>query len=101
MTAIEDVAAERKRQIEVEGWDAEHDAQHRPGELAAAGACYAVHTSASVSLGVHADHYVSDRPPSGIPWPWGMEWWKPKNPRRDLVRAAALIIVEIDRMDSL
>ena len=26
MSAIDDVAAERKRQIEVEGWTAEHDA---------------------------------------------------------------------------
>ena len=40
--AIDDVAAERKRQIEVEGWTAEHDDYHPPGELAQAGACYAL-----------------------------------------------------------
>lgn len=32
-------------------------------------------------------------------WPWDWAWWKPKNPRRDLVRAAALIIAEIERLD--
>lgn len=32
-------------------------------------------------------------------WPWGAEWWKPKEPRRDLVRAGALIIAEIERLD--
>jgi hypothetical protein len=26
-------------------------------------------------------------------------WWKPKDRRRDLVRAAALIIAEIERLD--
>jgi len=26
-------------------------------------------------------------------------WWKPKGPRRDLIRAAALIVAEIERID--
>jgi len=34
-----------------------------------------------------------------IAWPWDPKWWKPKDRRRDLVRAAALIIAEIDRHD--
>ena len=32
-------------------------------------------------------------------WPWAASWWKPKNRRRDLVRAAALIVAEIERID--
>jgi hypothetical protein len=32
-------------------------------------------------------------------WPWSREWWKPRNSRRDLVRAAALIVAEIERVD--
>ena len=32
-------------------------------------------------------------------WPWALEWWKPKDRRRDLVRAAALIVAEIERLD--
>lgn len=36
MTALEDIAAERRRQIEVEGWAPEHDDLHRDGVLARA-----------------------------------------------------------------
>ena len=32
-------------------------------------------------------------------WPWSLDWWKPKDPRRDLVRAGALIVAEIERLD--
>ncbi|MFN3321313.1 MAG: hypothetical protein ACK43M_21435, partial [Allorhizobium sp.] len=32
-------------------------------------------------------------------WPWGIEWWKPTDRRRDLVKAGALIIAEIERLD--
>jgi hypothetical protein len=40
-TGIELIAEERKRQIEVEGWTAEHDDEHTDGELALAAVCYA------------------------------------------------------------
>jgi hypothetical protein len=42
MTEIELIAAERKRQIEEEGWTAEHDEQWKKGELAKAAMCYAM-----------------------------------------------------------
>lgn len=34
-------------------------------------------------------------------WPhsWASCWFKPTNRRRDLVKAAALLIAEIDRLD--
>ena len=33
-------------------------------------------------------------------WPgWAWSWWKPKNRRHDLIRAAALIVAEIERID--
>lgn len=32
-------------------------------------------------------------------WPWEEEAWRPKNPRHDLVKAAALILAEIERLD--
>ena len=32
---------------------------------------------------------------------WGLDWLKPKSPRRDLVRAAALIVAEIERLDRI
>jgi hypothetical protein len=81
--------AERYRQIEQEGWSAEHDDDHRAGELAAAGSCYA----RSAGNPVHA----SMGAPAG--WPWSPEWWKPAGFRRDLVKACALIIAEGDKFD--
>lgn len=89
--AIEDVLAERRRQVEGEGFSPRHDDHHSPGELARAGACYAV--AASQALESH----IYDPPP----WPWADAWWKPKTPRRDLVRASALLIAEIERLDRM
>lgn len=87
MTVIEEIAAERRRQIEAEGWTPEHDDSHVMGELAMAAACYAAPT-----MFARAD---------GLPelWPWSREWWKPKDRRRNLVIAAALIAAEIERLD--
>ncbi len=77
--AASDVLAERQRQIEVEGWTAEFDDGYRDNELARAAACYAVGVTAY--------------------WPWDLDWWKPSERRRDLVKAAALLIAEIERLD--
>ena len=41
-TGIKLIAKERKRQIEKEGWSAEHDSQHKDGEIAIAASCYAM-----------------------------------------------------------
>ena len=35
------IAAERQRQVDVEGWTPAHDDEHDEGELAIAAACYA------------------------------------------------------------
>jgi hypothetical protein len=81
--------AERFRQVEGEGWSIEHDDAHRVGELARAGACYADRAG------------LPGRSVSDIPsrWPWSRDWWKPDGFRRDLVRAAALIIAEGEKFD--
>ena len=82
MKAIEEIAAERQRQIEVEGWTPEHDDTHDQNELAYASACYAV--------GMPMASY----------WPWDARWWKPDpDRRRRLVKAGALIVAEIERLD--
>jgi len=85
--ALDDVAAERERQKAVEGWTAEHDDEHVHGELAAAGANYALYQTA---FGYDLPNHI---------WPWSSRWWKPSTPRRDLVKAGALIIAEIERLD--
>ena len=100
MSAIDEIAAERQRQIAAEGWSSGHDDQHTKGELSRAAACYAAHASAyqRVACNVSIDAYRNISPPI-IGWPWSRFWWKPKEPRCDLVRAAALIIAEIERLD--
>lgn len=97
-TAIDDITNERNRQKLVEGWSEEHDDQHADGSLARAAACYAVHAGnhQDLALLVGLPAYRDIRP---FGWPWALEWWKPKDPRRDLVRAGALIVAEIERMD--
>lgn len=95
MTGIEAIAAERQRQIEEEGWTAEHDDNHGPGALAGSASAYAM--SASGTLIVGADTPVILDPPPFFGF--DAAWWKPKTPREDLVRAGALIAAEIDRLD--
>src|SRR5690606_5643065 len=91
--AAADVLAERLRQVEKEGWDAEHDDAHTGGSLAMAGACYASLAAAAANTKISNQPAYQTMPPSWH-WPWDRKWWKPKNPRRDLVRAAALILAE-------
>jgi len=87
-TGIELIAEERQRQIEEEGWTAEHDAEHKEGEMAVAAACYAY------------PNYDEDwAVQSQLQWPWEKHWWKPSGDRkRDLAKAGALIAAEIDRL---
>lgn len=98
---IKEIAAERQRQIEQEGWSIKHDDQHVLGELIWAAAGYvttaAVITKDPRGRDVLPGQYKMLPSPSG--WPWHWSWWKPQNPRRDLIRAAALIVAEIERLD--
>lgn len=99
MTALDDIGAERTRQITTEGYTPEHDDAHERGELARAAATFAYFTSLSDNARKHLD----DHPTVKFMWPmtWGLEHWKPKNRRRDLVRAGALIVAEIERLDRI
>ena len=95
LAGIDKIGLERLRQISQEGWSAEHDDDHRKGEMAFAAACY-VKTAAHQSLG---DEHAKRT--NGW-WPWGEEWWKPSDdPIRNLVKAGALIAAEIDRLQRL
>lgn len=87
--AINDVLVERVRQLSEEGYDAAHDDTHQGGSLAQAAACYAANAGGMPQAGYGYAPY----------WPFDGEWWKPKDARRDLVRAAALILAELERLD--
>lgn len=89
--ALDDVAAERERQMAVEGWTADHDDGHTSGELAQAAAAYANYGTEAVNSQPAAELIF---PPS-----WSWDWWKPGDHRRNLVKAGALIIAEIERLD--
>lgn len=97
-TAALDVLTERCRQIKAEGWTPEHDDEHCAGEMAEAAALYIMHgTRLQGSYHDLGDGGESRRWPAD--WPWAPVWWKPKDRRRNLVRAAALLLAEIERLD--
>ena len=88
--AAVDVLAERRRQQAGEGWTHERDDTYTDGELARAASAYA-----AASTYYHADPYAAVL----SIWPWSRGWLKPTTPRRDLVKAGALILAEIERLD--
>jgi len=83
-TGLDYIAAERIRQIEVEGYDAEHDSNYYENQLADAAICYLV----------EPDH----RDTNPFPWPWDDNFWKPtpENRTRELSKAGALTAGQID-----
>ncbi len=94
MNGVELIAAERQRQIAVEGWTPEHDDEHSMGEMAAAAMCYAAQ---SVDTEIRTVNTVTIEREW---WPWDEYWWKPSSdPMRNLVKAGALIAAEIDRLN--
>lgn len=98
MSVLDDIRNERARQINLEGWTIEHDGEHKDGQLAFAAACYA----SPERIFVQRERAGRAYEPFAVfldAWPWHDQWWKPKDRRYDLVRAAALIVAEIERMD--
>lgn len=91
--AADDVIAERDRQISVWSFSFAHDNRHKAGELAAAAVCY--------TIAAFMDSESSLKRIYSRYWPWDCEWWKPTTRRRNLVKAAALIIAEIERLDRM
>lgn len=90
-----DVLLERYRQVGREGWSAEHDDKYGRGELARAAAAYATYAGHAE---VVREAFSAGDPPAA--WPWDAEWWKPAaEPRRNMVKAAALMLAEIERLD--
>ena len=94
MNGIELIAAERRRQVEDEGWTPEHDAQHFDGELARVAAYYCC-VCKSPEWALY----------SLFPGKWSRKWAKregfPFPTDRDLIKAGALIAAELDRRSAL
>jgi len=108
MSVIDEIAAERRRQVEQEGWTAEHDDDHENGEMAMAAALYAAPEPLLAVERGSGSFTFSD------PWPWWDQMegvrggihkvaaWDKRDQhdqRRRLIIAAALIVAEIERLD--
>jgi hypothetical protein len=85
-SAATDVLTERQRQKDVEGWTTAHDDAYSKNELQRAAMCYLMLPASDASL------------PHAL-WPWDFKWWNPTTYRRNLVKAGALILAEIERLD--
>ena len=84
--AARDVIAERQRQVSAEGYSLFQDDRYVKGELAEAAATYANLAGCPRSMSTS--------------WPWKQNTFKPSSDRRrDLVKAAALLLAEIERLD--
>lgn len=90
--AARDVLAERQRQMEVEGWTPEHDDMHGDGQMAVAAGYFALASGSPYERSLGRGHMP-------IYWPWAPSWWKPRAKRENLVRAGALVLAEIERLD--
>jgi hypothetical protein len=90
-TGIELIAEERKRQIEKERYDADHDSMHYFEDFAEAACCYAY----PPSMGYPEGDIRGER------WPWS-DGYKPTpyNRLKELVKAGALIAAAIDRLQN-
>ncbi|WP_322874700.1 hypothetical protein [Klebsiella michiganensis] len=95
--AAADVFSERQRQVTAEGWTPERDDEYTDGELPRAASCYALMAWREKCLS--DGEYAASQKMLPYYWPWEPAWWKPTTPRRDLVKAAALILAEIERID--
>ncbi|MFS8175009.1 hypothetical protein [Vreelandella titanicae] len=89
-----EVYQERMRQISSEGFNSERDGNYMKGELARAAGSYASIAGNAIERGASetSNMLTTD-------WPFDRAWWKPTTPRRDLVKAGALILAEIERLD--
>ncbi|MFF7108143.1 hypothetical protein [Pseudomonas sichuanensis] len=87
--AASDVMSERRRQLNVEGRTTKQDDAHTGGQLADAAACYALWAG-----GINPGNWREF-------WPWAPELLKQSNPRQMLVKAGALILAEIERLDRM
>ena len=93
--AARDVLTERRRQITAKGWDHDHDDAQRNDEIAAFAAVYAMPEGAR-DWPAKETGFGRTFAEALIPF-----CWEPKfgDRRRDLVKAAALLVAEIERID--
>lgn len=92
MTAIQLIEKEREKQIR-KGFTLEHDDAHTDAEILWAANCYCYLAASD------ATEYPKGNPPGG--WPWEIDAWNPEDDITNLVKSAALIVAEIERLQRL
>ncbi len=111
---VAEIAAERRRQVDVWDYTTDHDDEHEDGKIALAAICYATPVNIYRHQRLAEGHRFAD------PWPWEMRddrrvveegehaganyapppsAYTPTQRRRLLVKAAALMVAEIERLD--
>lgn len=101
-TGIQIISEERDRQVTAEGWSPDHDSTHIEGQLAYAGASYALYHAMKTTFPPASFEKLKLEDQATKEWPWEREWWKPStDPIKNLAKAGALIAAEIDRLQRL
>lgn len=100
---IREVTLERRRQIEALHYDTTHDDRHPGGELVRAAICYASVSAMVAAFRNGEARAADDTSKIAVPinWPFEPTYWRPRTMRRNLIKAAALIIAEIERIDRM
>lgn len=94
--AARDVLAERQRQIGAEGYDADHDDAHVNDEIAAMAALFVMPPGAR-EWDASSTDFGDTLAEAILPLDWKMPALGDR--RRELVRGAAMVLAELERMD--
>jgi hypothetical protein len=95
---VAEIFSERLRQITVESHSLEDDDALPHGQLSMAASEYTLAAAEQIEAS-HFGRAAPDLTAPGQGWPGADDRWKPKDARRNLIRAAALIVAEVERMD--
>lgn len=99
LAVAKEAADERLRQVSEEGYSTSHDDLYAAYELVYAACAYASHQPSKEILdrGPIGLRNLSSEPP--LWWPWRAKYWKPRSHRENMVRAIALLMAEVERID--
>jgi hypothetical protein len=98
---LREVLDERNRQINSKGYDEHHDNVYTQNELIRAADSY---VSNVIQRGwVYNENNPEKYQKEEVPeyFPFDDCFWKPENPRKDLVKAVAMLIAELERIERM
>ncbi|MBO9380292.1 hypothetical protein GG804_26355 [Sphingomonas histidinilytica] len=98
--ALADVLGERLDQIFRHGFDADHDRAHPPTDLPLAALTYLEDALTKLHGGEgYTAPILGTAAEAPAPWPW-RDLFRPADARTNMVKACALLLGAIDRLDS-